>query len=150
MRISVIAFTVLFLMTEALCGQLLITEFLVDPKDPLESEWVEACNFSDEAMSLAGWSLCDLVGCSEIDSLSIEPGSYFIFCQDEEAFELYYSDFDRILIEVSPWRALNNTGDLILLRTADSIVADSVPYSAGNGDNISLSLIHISEPTRPY
>jgi hypothetical protein len=144
-KTSIVIFALIFF-SQSLIAQLLITEFLADPEDPLESEWIEAYNFSDESLNLDGWSLCDLVGCSDIDSALIEPGNYFVLCQDTADFGSYYAEFDGILIQVSSWRALNNSGDLILLLTPDSIVADSVPYSSGNGDNFSWERISLDSP----
>ncbi|MBD3217359.1 MAG: hypothetical protein GF310_03720 [candidate division Zixibacteria bacterium] len=146
MRTLAIVFVILLIFSEALCGQILITEFLADPDDPLESEWVEIYNFSDDPVNLEGWSLCDLVGCSEIDSISIEPQSYFVLCHDEDAFRSYYTDFADGLFEVSSWRALNNSGDLILLLTPDSMTADSVEYNSGNGNNISWERVSFDSP----
>ncbi|NIP44078.1 MAG: lamin tail domain-containing protein, partial [candidate division Zixibacteria bacterium] len=146
MRITFIVIFALIFFSQSLICQLLITEFLADPEDPLGSEWIEVYNFSDQALNLDGWSLCDLVGCANLDSSLIEPGNYFVLCQDSADFRSYYEDFDRILIQVSSWRALNNSGDLILLLTPDSIVADSVPYSSTNGGNISWERISFDDP----
>jgi hypothetical protein len=146
MRKTFIAFFALTFISQNLVGQLLITEFLANPEDPLESEWIEVYNFSGQALNLDGWSLCDLVGCSNLDSSLVEPGNYFVLCQDSADFRSYYAEFDGILIQISSWRALNNSGDLILLLTPDSIVADSVPYSSTNGGNISWERISFDDP----
>ena len=144
-RIITIALVLIFI-AASLSAQVLITEFMADPQDPLESEWVEIYNFLDYAVDLTGWSLCDLVGCSEIGSALVDPGNYLILCQDSSAFVLFYPAFEGKIIEVSSWRALNNSGDLIHLLNPDSMTADSVEYDSGNGDNISWERISFDNP----
>ena len=121
--------------------QVVINEFLADPKSPLESEWIELYNLSDSEIDLLGWNLCDPVGCAVLDDFSIDAGEYLILCEDSEAFSNYYSEFTGRLIEINGWRALNNGGDNIILRRDDGITLDSVVYESGNGDNISWERI---------
>jgi hypothetical protein len=132
--------------SQSLNAQVLISEFLADPKAPLESEWLELYNHGENAIDLSGWSLCDSVRCGVIDSILIEPGQYLILSQNPEDFLLYYSDFEGIIAGVSGWRFLNNSGDMILLLDSDSIMVDSVLYSSGNGDNISWERISYDIP----
>lgn len=127
-------------------GQVIVTEFLADPKAPLESEWIELYNLSSQNVNLEGWSLCDLVDCAEIDSINIKSGQYITLCQDSSAFRSYYYSTDIELYEIPGWRALNNSGDIIVLNSSDDMMADSISYETGNGDNISWERIDNSLP----
>jgi len=130
----------------SLQAQVIITEFLSDPKAPLESEWVELYNLSDQGVNLAGWFLCDQVGCAKIDSLSIEPGEYAILCQDSISFLSYYDLPENDFHQIGGWRSLNNDGDLIALKNPDDLAIDSIIYMAGNGGNISWERMDYAVP----
>ncbi len=127
-------------------AQVIVTEFLPDPATPLESEWVEIYNLSDQSVDLTGWSLCDLVGCAELHEIGIDPGQYLIFCQDSASFSSYYNLSDVEIYEISGWRALNNGGDLIMLKNPDGTIVDSIVYETGNGNNISWEKLDYGIP----
>jgi hypothetical protein len=127
-------------------GQVIVTEFLADPAAPLESEWVEIYNPSDHAVDLEEWSLCDLVGCAGLHDISVDPGEYIILCQDSVSFSSYYNLSNIAIYDISGWRALNNGGDLIMLKNPDSTIVDSIDYETGNGNNISWEKIDYGIP----
>ena len=147
MRLALV-YVIIFLFsgTGVLQGQILVNEFLADPQSPLESEWIELYNSSDYSVDLTGWQLCDLVGCAEIGNIAIEADDFIVLCPDRAAFEMYYQPQDYNVYEISGWRALNNSGDQIVLLNQDSIVADSIYYEDVNGENISTERIDINTP----
>ncbi|MBD3383001.1 MAG: hypothetical protein GF404_12500 [candidate division Zixibacteria bacterium] len=130
----------LTLMTD-LPAQVVVNEFLADPDDPLESEWIELYNASDIAVDIYGWKVCDLVACVDLPDVVIENDQYLVICQDELSFRSYYPDFDGELYQLESWRQLNNGGDQILLIDFSEQTVDSVTYQAGNDSNISWERI---------
>ncbi len=125
----------------SLAGSVVINEILPDPDSPLESEWVEIYNVSDGDVDLDGWSLCDGVGCSQVDSIKLGAGEFAILCQDALEFRLYYHDVVAQVIELASWRSLNDDGDFIYLLDEYANRIDSVCYDRGYGGNVSIERI---------
>jgi hypothetical protein len=120
--------------------EIIITEFLADPVDPLECEWIECRNVSGRTIDLSGWSVGDsLRQYSIAPSASVNPGDYFILTQDSLSFISYYGAPCQ-LIEPGGWSNLNNSGDRIMLIDNFGTVSDSVTFSAGDGGNVSTEL----------
>lgn len=143
MTISTIIKTVLFILNFAvsLSAQVVVNEFLADPENPLESEWIELYNVSSTAVDITGWQICDLVACVDLPDVIIEKDQYLVLCQDEASFRSYYPDFDGELYPLESWRQLNNGGDQILLVDFSGQTADSVIYQSGHDNNISWERI---------
>lgn len=139
-------FVSIILYSAVLSGQVVISEFIPDPSDPLDSEWIELFNLSDQIIDLSAWSLCDLVGCADISDINIGPSEFLIVCQDITSFKAFYDLDDGSIIEVDGWRALNNGGDAIVLRDNQGHTVDSVFYQSGNGNNISWERISYDAP----
>jgi hypothetical protein len=121
--------------------EIVINEVLPDPESPLESEWIELYNTSDDEMILAGWSLCDSVGCSQIEDAGISGKDYFILCQDAVAFHAHYDEINADAVRIEGWRSLNNTGDVVYLVDDAGLTVDSMCYETGLGDNVSWERI---------
>ena len=74
---------------------------------------------------------------------------------DEPSIGLHPRDTERLLSILRKLRGLGNSvviveHDLDVIRTADHVI-DIGPLAGENGGHVNfLSLIHISEPTRPY
>ena len=118
-----------------------INEVLADPDSPLESEWVELYNTSDNEIDLAGWSLCDSVGCAQIKDANIGGKDYLILCQDAVAFRAHYAEINTDAVGIEGWRSLNNTGDVVYLTDEAGLTVDSMCYETGFGDNVSWERI---------
>jgi len=120
----------------------IISEFLADPKDDLDAEWVELKNRGDETIDLSDWHLGDEVKFYPIvpsDTLIfpdviIEPGDYLVLCKDVVAFEDYYGVGINV-IEMNSWPTLNNDGDIIRLRDDLDNIVDSIQYDFTYGGN---------------
>lgn len=135
--------TILILITGFSCiySQVAVNEFLADPEDPLESEWIELYNYSDYSVDLSDWQICDLIDCTGLPDVSIESLQYAVICQDSAAFLTYYSDFEGMLYQLNGWRQLNNGGDQLVFLDQDGNIIDSTSYQSGNGGNISWERI---------
>jgi Lamin Tail Domain len=145
MKTLILIMTLLLLQFSYADSQVLITEFLADPKDSIETEWVELYNVSDQIVELNDWQLCDLVGCGNFRSYQFQPETYIVVCQDTLAFENAYPDYSGDMFEISGWRQLNNNGDMILLTNSDSQTIDSIKYDSGSDNNISWERIHLDQ-----
>ncbi|MCK4858175.1 MAG: lamin tail domain-containing protein [candidate division Zixibacteria bacterium] len=123
-----------------LTSEIIITEFLADPQDNLECEWLECRNLSSRIINLSGWSVGDSLHQYRFDdSPMIAPGEYFIITQDTLCFVDFYGSA-CFVVQPSGWSYLNNSGDRIMLLDSCGTVSDSVTYTASNGDNRSLEL----------
>ena len=69
---------------------------------------------------------------------------FFSSCEKVITIETDYSD-ERIVLDASIFKNLNEN-----FATAIVKVNKTAPYFGENNTIIELSLIHISEPTRPY
>jgi hypothetical protein len=123
-----------------LTREIIITEFLANPGESLETEWVEAKNVSGRTINLHGWMFGDslhqyTVDCSE----TVTPGQYFVMAQDTTAFRQFYGD-GCVVIGPSNWSNLNNGGDAIILRDNNNVVADSLTFSEVGDGNHSVEL----------
>ena len=122
-------------------SEIVINEFLANPENTLESEWIELLNVSGENLNLLGWYLCDAVSCAELPDIQIGAGEYLILTQDKLSFSAFYFDVDAQVIEIDSWRQLNNSGDTIFLVDQSGLMIDSVIYLKTNDDNVSLERI---------
>lgn len=121
-----------------LTREILITELLADPANPLESEWVEIKNISGRAINLQGWSLGDMSRQHlMIMPGIIAPGQYLLVVQDSTEFAAFYGE-GCADITLSSWSSLNNNGDAIILRDEFGTVSDSMSYAACAGANRSI------------
>lgn len=118
---------------------LLINEFLPDPQNPLESEWIELYNAADSAVQLFGWKIGDAksrVGIS-VDSALVAPGDFVLVVQDKAGFQNFYPSATAQIFEPASWPSLNNDGDTIKLIGPFGLVEDSVGFDKGYGGNVS-------------
>jgi hypothetical protein len=122
-------------------SEVVINEFLTNPETPLESEWIELLNISDQIIDLSGWQLCDAVSCAVLRDIRIEAGEHLVLAQDELSFSVFYYDVDAQVIEIDGWRQLNNSGDTITLVDQTGLMIDSVVYNGTYGENVSLERI---------
>ena len=63
-------------------------------------------------------------------------------------FIAYVDSFYNEKNGIYPIKGLTNS--MIINATQKYITSQTKDYTWGNGDSVDLSLIHISEPTRPY
>ncbi len=126
---------------------IIITEFLADPETTGPGEWIELYNASDLPLTLASCAIGDATSYADLvppSGAKLPPSEYQVACQDSEAFRAWYPDFDGTLLEVDPWRELNNTGDGIRLRGAAGELIDSLTFDGGSGNNRSRERLLLS------
>lgn len=113
-----------------------LTEMLPDPEDPLASEWIEIRNVSGETIDLRDWLIGDSLNVSPIGvGVSLSPGGYLILAQDAASVSQFYPLLSESPVEVAPWRALNNGGDVVRLMDGFGFLADRFSYEQGWGGN---------------
>ena len=122
----------------------IINEFIADPQDGLEVEWIELRNRSNEAVDLDGWYLGDeikfypIVWSDDFPVMDviINADDYLVLCKDLNAFMSFYGSTSNV-IEMNSWPALNNDGDIIKLRDNFENAVDSFRYDYTFGGNYS-------------
>lgn len=108
-------------------AQLLITEVHPTPAGG-EPEWIEMVNISMRTVSLDDHLICDSRSCSRINTVKIPIGGYVVLTRDAEALrESRWLPREAVVVEVA-LPSLNNTTDVVAIRTADSVLIDSVSY----------------------
>ena len=109
----------------------IITEILADPlpsEGLPEVEYIEIYNRGTESYSLAGGTISDGSAAAVLPAVALEPGDYLVVTSAAGSGQ--FGNSVRIAaVEGMP--ALNNTGDVIVLRSRDGTVIDSVNYSIG-------------------
>jgi len=111
--------------------EIVINEYLPDPLPGYSEEWIELYNRSSQPVDIKDWKIGDSVSQSVIttDVELILPGGFVIVCEDLAAFQMTYPDAQGFVIyEIGGWRALNNSGDRIVLLDNFGFVVDSLTY----------------------
>jgi hypothetical protein len=112
--------------------QLLISEFLADPKAVSDTtgEWVELYNASSATVNLRGWIIAD-AGKEHIiaSDLIVPPGEYVVLARN--------GDFDTnggvVVHYVYSGLSLGNTEDTVRLLAPDHTVVDEVSWGGESG-----------------
>jgi hypothetical protein len=108
----------------------IISELMADPTPAAtlpEAEFVEVFNRSNAAFNLKGWSLSDGSTTGLImDEVILLPKSFLILSSAAESEKfLLYGEASA----VSTFPSLNNTGDILILRSREGILVDSIAFS---------------------
>lgn len=121
---------------------MIINEYLPNPVNALESEWVEIKNISSVPINLQNWQIGDALAFNTITDSAyyVYPGEYLVLAEDSAGFLSFYSTFNGLLLEPNGWSALNNTGDQIRLKDNFGFVSDSLEYFSAYSDNFSWAL----------
>lgn len=121
-------------------GEVIVTEFLANPEDELNCEWVELQNVSSRKINLKDWRLGDAIRLHEIeDDIMLRPHEYLVLAEANNCGGMF-DEHGCVPVTISGWSALNNSGDLIELRDQFGVVADSFTYSLTAGENRSIEL----------
>ena len=116
-----------------------LSEFIADPQENLDQEWVELKNRSPFDVDLKDWYLGDSINLYPIVDTEyiLSAGGYVVLCRDSAALINYYSPQEFLIIQMSSWAILNDRGDLIRLRDNLGYIADSLRYGFVYGGNFS-------------
>lgn len=109
---------------------IVISELMADPTPQValpNNEWIELRNTSSIAFNLLGWRIGDATGVSGImPSYNLLPDSSVIVCTASAVAAM--SAFGPT-ISVTSFPSLDNTGDVIYLRSPQNRIIHSVSYS---------------------
>lgn len=113
-------------------GEVVFNEIMYDPDDP-ELEFVELINRSGRTFDLSEFHFADgrdaPVAASAV-TLPLRPGAFMVLARDEALLRAAFPSAHPI--EVSPWPALNDGGDHIVLTHGDNVI-DSLTYTTSWG-----------------
>jgi hypothetical protein len=114
-----------------------ISEFLADPTNSRDMEWVELKNRSDLDVDLKGWLLGDENFYYPITDSEyiLGSGEYLVLCKDSVTLTDYYNDYSIAIFQLSSWATLNNDDDIVQLRDNYGNVVDSLAYAYTFGGN---------------
>lgn len=110
-------------------GDIIFTELFPNPSHQIDlptSEFVEIHNTTDSAINLKGWKYSDATSTYAFKDEVIQPKEYLILCAKNDTAD--YKHWGKT-IGISPWPSLNNTGDQLTLKNANSETIDQVNYS---------------------
>ncbi|MDO8505894.1 MAG: lamin tail domain-containing protein [bacterium] len=100
---------------QATPGDVLINEFVPDPTDTIE--WIELYNTTSGAIDLTGWKILDGTGAT------VKTLSGTILAQGFTSADLSSA-------------RLNNSGDIIVIKSANDLTIDAVSYGNWNDETI--------------
>jgi hypothetical protein len=131
---------------------IIISEFLPDPQDPLQTEWIELHNISDSTINLLNWKIGDELNLRAIatSAFNVAVGGRILIIQDSVTFRQFYPSFSGLLLQPSQWPSLNNAGDLIRLVDPYGFTADQYQYTSGYGGNYTWSRDETEQPDGPW
>ncbi|MDD5032296.1 MAG: lamin tail domain-containing protein, partial [Patescibacteria group bacterium] len=109
-------------------GDVVINEFVSDPADE-EVEWIELYNATGKEIDLSGWT--------------IEEGGG---AKTNLSGILAASGKEKFLVVEKPKGNLNNSGDIIILRTGEEILIDQVAYGNWNDGDLANNAPAASDP----
>lgn len=108
---------------------IILSEIFADPTPQVslpEVEYVELYNRSPNPIDLEGWKFSDGSTIANLPSKIILPGQYWIIVPVSSTSQ--FSSYGNTL-GVSNFPGLNNTGDVLTLRTSENQLIDSVNYN---------------------
>lgn len=126
--------------TGVMTREIVITEFMAEPRSELGTEWVEIRNNSDHAIELAGWKLGDVSRQSVIVAPAVlAPATYAVVAQDTSRMRPEVEPH-CLLLTTASWNSLNNSGDEIKLIDEFGSMSDSLAYrdAAARGQSYEL------------
>jgi len=110
-----------------------ITEIMASPPPaPVDCEWLELRNDTDQPLNLSEWSMRDASGTSaEFPQIvpDLDPDSLVVFAETADALNWDGLRAEQLIIADS-WFSLNNDGDTIYLVDPNGFIVDSTSYSA--------------------
>lgn len=107
-------------------GDLIINEFMPKETPAIglpERQYVEIYNRSNKYFNVNNWKLSDRTTTGTVQNGWIYPGEYLLLVPTSALVD-YPS-----AVNVTNWGTLNNTGDDIILTTADGFVVDQLSYT---------------------
>lgn len=130
-----------FVATGADFPPVILSEVLANPKEPLETEWVEIKNRLNQSFDITGWQLGDSLSLRIIidTHMIIDPNEYAVLAKDSLAFLNYYHHFDKRCLQPDRWPPFNNDYDVVRLVDSFGFEADRFVYTRVFNDNYTWS-----------
>ena len=101
-------------------------KFLTTEQEP---EWVELFNHGEKALNLLGFALTDTRDTARIDSsVWLYPGQFKVF-SEHKSLSGFYDVEDSLVIPLTRWPKLNNSGDIVYLLNPGGGWVEQVPYA---------------------
>lgn len=119
---------------------IVVNEFLYnEPSGNSPGEYVELFNRTDDVFDLSAFTLADATGSTPVSDVPafLAPGGYAVLVASGAAFEVVFPGVPYV--EPTSWRALNDTGDAVVLAHASGVTVDSLFYDdAWGGEDRAL------------
>ncbi len=105
-----------------LIRELVINEFMPNPGDQLDCEWVELKSVVAYPVRLKGFSIGNVVRQYAISvDVGVSPAERVIVCEDTTAFIGYFGHPGCAVVQPEGWRRLDNLGDVLIVKRSRSL-----------------------------
>ncbi len=109
--------------------ELVVNEFVPNPTDQLDCEWMELKNVAEYSVSLKGFAVGDVTRRYAIDSeVIIAPGERAIVCEDTNSFLNFFGAVECRMVQPEGWQRLDNAGDVVVVENDLGALSDSVQF----------------------
>ena len=136
--ICILIFTMKYLYSQ----DVLITEIMYRPST-FSCEYIELYNNSREIINLKNWKIGDMRNSTGVEFVHedffLPDKRYLVIAEDSSFFDIFSTEISRVII-FNKLPALNNDGDLIILKNSFDEMIDSVLYSDEWGSEVGRSL----------
>jgi hypothetical protein len=110
--------------------ELVVNEFVPNPDDRLDCEWIELRNVAAYPVGLKGFAIGDVSQRYAIDAdVTVLPSQRVIVCEDTVAFINYNGPISCAVVQPRGWQRLDNLSDIIIVENDLQSLSDSVQYS---------------------
>ncbi len=119
----------------------ILSEVLANPKELLETEWVEIKNRLNQPFDIVGWQLGDFLALHTIidTHMIIDPNEYAVLAKDSLTFLNFYHHFNNRCLQPDHWPPFNNDYDVVRLVDSFGFEADRFAYTRVFSDNYTWS-----------
>ena len=126
-RIVILTIVFIFITLFKSYAQIVINEFMAEPVNG-EPEWIELYNPTNTDFNEKFCFVCDDGSSKTISSINIPAMGYAVLVKDTNKLKAFRNIPFRTLLIQFPIPSLNNAGDIIEIRHADSSLIDSAYY----------------------
>jgi hypothetical protein len=110
--------------------ELVINEFVPNPDDQLDCEWIELKSVAAYPLDLDGFAVGDASQRYLINtSATVLPSEWIIICEDTAAFFNHFGSTNCVVVQPQGWQRLDNLSDIIIIENDLRSFSDSVQYN---------------------
>ena len=133
-------------------GALIVHEVMSAPASGAP-EWVELRNVTGEPVLVDGWTLEDATGhratVHDGYAFDVPPDSVVVVCADPIALLGFHPSLSATKVApCTPWPALNNDGDRVVVRAPGGRVSDAMELPGADPTGASLERRSVTSPSR--